>query len=221
MLNNKQNVLPLMPVFKRLIQNQVAEITKRSFLDAHAIGLHSLMLVDNPEGRVRMFYAATNHTLWCNDPSNLDMPFSIGFHSHNRHIQLVALKGVMTNWVIMPVTYKNEVKNTMNLSMFEYNSKIVTNDVCRFSHIVGNCRFITKRLTCFSKPSVITLNGNDLHTVYVPRGRDAAWLVIEGEVNETYQSVCYSNRRLDKCDFSHLYRRPTQSDILHIVDNVF
>lgn len=205
---------------KQLIRKNLDEVTNNSYLDAHAVGLHSLMVINKPDARVRMFFADHNHQMWFNDPDTLGVPLSIGFHSHNRHIQIRALKGVITNWVIAPVN-KNQQNHTLTLSKFAYNSQIIHNDGCRFSHIIDNCTFITKRLTTFASPSYITLDGNELHTVYVPRNQTAAWLVIEGAVNKQYEPVCYSNRRLDQCSFDHLYKRPTQSDILHIVDNVF
>lgn len=154
--------------------------------NCHVRGLWSVMLHDEFANRVRLFFADEDHELWLNDKSP-HVHNSVGFHAHHCDVTLVRVGGFVANVVCDGFTPSE------NGYFFacEYRSAIVDGfsvlkpregryDIVNMKH-----RFLTERGD-FMKSS-------DLHTVWVERGKRAAWLVFEGVEDPNYKSIMYTN----------------------------
>jgi hypothetical protein len=68
---------------------------RASFKNFHAVGLYSVMLLDEDGRRIRLFVARDGHTLWRNDPE-LDHPMSLGFFTAPCDASLEVLGGELS-----------------------------------------------------------------------------------------------------------------------------
>ena len=59
--------------------------------------------------------------------------------------------------------------------------------------------------TMLSHVGTVSMRASDLHTVYVPPGETAAWVVAEGAEDPAYRPVTYSDDKLENFDFAGLY----------------
>lgn len=165
----------------------------KAFRNCHADGLHSIVLHDETSNRVRIFYATANHSLWRNRAGHT---FSVAIHPHHCDIQLIGLFGKVMN-----DTYALVPNPNGDFYEQEYQSAITT----------GTGKMVMTGRRC--DPHLI--RGEDLenrsvympayqlHSIYVPPGKPAAWMVIEGAEDPAYVSTCWTNDKSP--DFTGLY----------------
>lgn len=55
------------------------------------------------------------------------------------------------------------------------------------------------------------MDASQLHTIYVPKGKTAAWWVLEGAEWPEYRHICYTNNT--NFDPSYLYEEMTDAEI--------
>lgn len=157
--------------------------------DCHVRGLDSIMLHEEPQNRIRMFYAHRDHELHLNDPRfDVQMPAqTLALHSHRCDVRLVPLFGPVMNYV---VDLREEPNGRFHEC--EYRSAIRQGE--------GRLERTGKRFAVDSMshsylnetPHGLALVACELHGVFVPEGCSAAWLVIEGEEDPEYDALCYT-----------------------------
>ena len=156
-------------------------IIGNSIKNCHVKGLHSIMLIDAPEQRIRLFYADNNHELYHDDEIHLAV------HGHHCDVTLVGIKGHVCNilYKINPEGYRRK--------KYEYVSKIKTGSGS-FKLVEGGTSSadISSREGLTAKVSIF-MPADMLHTVQVAKGISAAWFVIEGKEDTNYESVCYTD----------------------------
>ena len=167
------------------------EIAERSLMDCHAIGVDSLVLSEAP--MVRMFVTRENHTLWRNAHSH---PMSVGFHNHRTDLRLTSLSGTVYNITATPDD------SGVPLRGFTWESAIRggSGEFRDAGHSMGFAFASANLLWPVSQRAHV------LHTVYVPRGEIAAWIVEEADEDPYYEAFCYSNADLAAFDSGSLYR---------------
>ncbi len=154
--------------------------------NCHVHGLHSVVLHDEPGNRLRMFYAAPDHKMaWSGVPTE---PMPLAIHTHHCDVKLVGIMGRASSRC-----YRIDASSDLELQKCRFDSAITGG-----GQLVARGR--TRRLGLVgayqlggSDPSQ-WLEADELHTVAVPQGEEAAWLVIEGANDPDYQSVCYTNQ---------------------------
>lgn len=176
---------------KHLVDENMKEILEKSYRDCHCTGLHSIMLLESPGKTIRLYITDTNHEMWKN---HLDVyereKLSVAFHDHHCNLTLHCIKGSLTNWSI----WHKKTGNIIALKPYTYQSAIIKGQgkifpikdpsTCLFNHGVLNTL----------KPGMsLPLHATDIHTVYIKRRQEAAWLVYEGEENRHYSSILYTN----------------------------
>lgn len=207
---------------EHLVRHRIDAITNQSYLNCHVTGLHSIMLIDTPGQRVRLFYADTNHELWRNEPTRFkEKGLAIGFHPHHCDLTLKVVQGKVLNWVVTEIPNTQSTNRPLILNRYLHESAITQKGKISFSLISRDHHFTTKRLAVIGETIAIRLGANELHTVAVPEGESAAWLVMEGREDAEYDPFCYSNTDLEKVDFSKLYQKPTTRDVIKILNRVF
>lgn len=160
--------------------------------NCHVMGLHSLMLQDEPGNRIRMFVATSSHQLHPG-PGDEDMPLAV--HPHHCDVTLINLYGAPVNHIYRRelgpgswdrCSYSSGVTGTPSLKV-----------VCRDIHLARQERHYLNKEGTFMPAST-------LHAISVPVSSAAAWLVLEGQEDPNYESYCYTKN--PKFDPTHLYQ---------------
>lgn len=190
-----------------IYKSELGVIARNSLVDCHVKGMDSIVFDNTPGKRVRAFIAQKDHTLWQNLPVHGER-LSLAIHSHHCDLVLSPIFGYSAN--ITPKGYPNAGEGSM-YPAWKYQSQITT----------GNGGFVrlsepgyfSLYATTLHEP--IEMKARDIHTWYVPYGREAAWLVREGKEDVKYDSTCWSDADLTKFDTSSLYQ-PMPVDYLKI-----
>jgi len=172
-------------------------LVTNSIINCHAVGLDSIMLKPSPN-MLRIFVVRENHTLWRNNPDT-DEPWSIGLHPHHCDITMVPIHGRITN-IVLGTTGPQK-----KLHQFEYRTGIVNRVGAFKSAKQSGFGYVNKDVRVVLKHEPLRfpqfMAAKQMHSVYVPKGQRAAWLICEGREWPEYQPVTLSNHRLDK-DYS-------------------
>lgn len=150
---------------------------------------------------VRVYVAHENHTLWQNDPNNFETPMSLGLHQHRTSITMIPLFGQIENVLFTLDGVRR------NLLGFKYSSAI-RDGAGGFERVAEQQEFELVRQP-LQYPRFML--GSENHSVFVPRGQTAAWMIAEGMNSYSYSPLMFSNDpNLEHADFSHLYQPLTQ-----------
>jgi hypothetical protein len=173
---------------------------KMSLINCHAVGMDSIVFKESSP-MIRAFVARPDHTLWRNMP-HLEYSFSVAIHQHRQDITMVPIFGEICNVLFTGVS------RDKLLHAYEYDSQILGGK--------GGFRRVPKEVTVGLKMEPLRfpkfMRGDIFHSVYVPQGKAAAWLICEGAPNQKYDSVCYTNdAELEQADFSALYQPMTEA----------
>jgi hypothetical protein len=173
----------------------LGQIAAKSLRNCHAEGLDSIMFDDTPEDRVRCFVAHESHNLYRNSAGN---KLSVAFHSHHCDVKLVPIFGEV--WNVSTIG----ANGGLVYQAYEYHSEI-TNGSGSFKRahedLDWRVRLVGHELT---RP--FQMAAKDVHTVFVPADKSAAWFVYEGAEDPDYNGLAWSNDDLGKFDFSPLYK---------------
>lgn len=197
-------------LIKHLWNNNREEVLASSFLNCHVKGLHSIMLLDQPGARIRMFVTSKHHEMWRNNPRT-SRALSLGFHQHRTDLVLETVQGCFINHTmsIWPAW------DTVELDRFAYSSKIVDGEV-GFKRI-GRSVVSLHNPSCYGPGHTVAMHASEYHTVEVPWGLRAAWLVYEGSAWSEYSSHVYTNADLEAFDGKGMYERATPRQIQELL----
>lgn len=170
--------------------------------NCHAFGLHSLVLEKKANGNLRRIFVARKwHELWKNEFSSFGnypkFDLSVAVHPHHCGVNLLVVAGSITNY---------ECVEGKGISLAEY---------LYSSPITGQAGFFAKQrdaeLTVVETTHIfqgqsISLLPRQLHTVFVEKGTESAWVVEESGEDPNYVPRCFSNAPLESFSFDGLYR---------------
>lgn len=165
------------------------------------------MLLCSPGKTIRLFVAVPGHPLWKN---TWKQELSVGFHGHHCEVTLAVHTGTVGNWRIRLVE-----NGPLDFWRYRYESAITK----------ANPSFVQEREVTAEALSYEIMHsgqseympGSDLHTIYVPPDELAAWFVFEGREDANYDPATYSNADLEAFDFSNLYKKPTDLDVISLL----
>lgn len=199
-------------LIEHLLTNNFEEIHKKSLINCHAKGLHSIMLLESPGKTIRLFYSEENSELISNTPSSFDQNnMSIAFHKHHCNVTLQVVKGDIINWIV-----KKDLNGSLETKEWIYNSGI--SESISFTEVKEKVMLTTEKVDFLREGGIKIMKAGDIHTVGVLPNKAAAWLVFEGLENDKYESNCWSNKKdLNTTDFSELYKKPTYQQIFKIL----
>lgn len=196
-------------LIKHLVENNMPEILEKSLLNCHVIGVHSIMLLNSPGKTIRLYVADKNHELYKNVPES-GMYMSVAYHPHHCNITIQVTAGILRNDTV------EETESGLRLNKFLYNSEI-TNGKIGFTK-TGSCLVSVVRTDCVYANDSISLEADEIHTVSVEKNEVSAWLVFEGKEDANYKPYCLSNADLENQSFDQLYQKPTQDDIIRLLN---
>lgn len=197
-------------LIKHLLENNREEILSKSLMNCHAIGLHSIMLLESPGKTIRLFIAMPYHELWKNLPADFDENrMSIGFHPHHCNITLHCIMGRFHNWTVKENVWGYSVKK------FEYKSKINGGEFGVTP--IGFPLINSTSQRWVYENEVVSMRANEIHTVGVEKGKVAAWFVYEGKEDPSYKPYLYSNHDIDKEGKKDLYQKMPFIDVEYLL----
>lgn len=198
-------------LIKHLWRTNRVDALTFSFMNCHAKGLHSIMLMNKPGGRIRLFVTSKDHEMWRNDPERLDVPFSIGFHQHRTDLVLETIKGVFMNTLMFRQPSWDSGPQIAKLDRYDYSSEIVDGKI-DFRWADRESVFIEPLKAVFVG-QWIRLPAQHYHTVCVPRGMVSAWLVYESDEWDGYIPQTFTNAPLENFAGDGLYQRATFAQV--------
>lgn len=175
-------------LIKSLVNLASDEVLELARFDCHVKGLHSIP-VENNDGKLkRLFFTSQKHELYKNcDISGL----VLGAHSHRYDLQLTGLVGD---------SYNVMIERGEGVRVFEH---------CYFneSRIVNSGETLA-RISSIEKLGRVFLPHSLIHTIYVPRGTLACWMVEERKTRSDHTVLLRSDDQPVVCG----YRKPESAD---------
>jgi len=201
-------------LIKHYFKNNQKEVLAKSFLNCHIKGLHSIMLSDSPGKMIRLYITDKNHELREN---------VLSVHSHHCNLTLICMHGLFMNKEYSEVDPDAGSKENSSLlytfNKFKYVSAIKEGE-SKFL-LLGEQILRYKNIEYVYQGHSLYLEADQLHSVHVNQGEIAAWLVLEGEEDPDYESVCYSTNNLENSiDNTALYVRPTLFEIEMLLQSI-
>ena len=186
--------------------NTIENIASRSLSNCHVPGLHSLVLDATPGTMVRMFYAAGDHSLWLNEvrDGKFVHDMSLAMHGHHCDLDLVPIVGHFQN--ITTRIAQDLHQSDILLDSFKWTSYINTG---KGNFEPTGTERLLKPVSNIYEDRRACMRADDLHTVFVERNTEAAWLVFEGREDPDYNALSYSNVDLGKFTTDGLYHKMT------------
>lgn len=206
---------------RHLVRENLQDVAENSFLNCHAKGVHSFMINEYPGKSIRVFFATSEHDLARNHDVAINRvigarPMSVAFHTHRRNLLLETILGSVTNVTAVEDPGANF---PLKLKKFEYKSKILDGKM-EFVLINEESPLVITQVNPLGEGQSKYLASNELHTIVVPHGQRAAWLVFEGNEDNMYRSDCFSNADLDKLSDEGLYIKPTEEQTRQILGSI-
>lgn len=191
----------------KISKDRLQWMVSKSLVNCHCPGVDSIMFDDRKESYRRAFIATPYHHLWKNMPP---LSFSLGLHPHHCDITLQKIFGNPFNVRVAELqTLPGEFRKGPRLEAYEFRSPI-RGETGRFVPL-----YQIKKFDFYFEPfEEIHLKAHELHTIYLPRGEEAAWYVFEGQEDSNYRPICWSNDDLQDLDFSMLYQPMTMNQLL-------
>ena len=193
---------------KHLREHHAHEIMSKSYRNCHVRGLDSILLLDSPEHRIRLFVARPEHELWKNTPRTLG---SLAAHPHHCDITIEMTHGTLTNY-----TYRKQENG--RFVGYSYRSAILDGaGSFRYHHLVLPVAF-EGATTHDPRCQPLVLAAHTIHSVQVAKGRSAAWFVYEGHEDQHYAALSYSDQNLEQTSFEGLYESMTLAQIMEALE---
>lgn len=152
------------------------------YRNCHVQGLDSIVISRYPDGRpfTRIFFTRPEHVLHKNFPGS--EAYSLGFHTHKSDLILTRLKGEVFQVECRPF---NEDNGDWNHYKFR------TQVIGEVKPVLIGKAYVS--VHSFYQFDSIKMRAADFHSIYVPEGQEAAWLVTEGELTKSYNDSMYTN----------------------------
>ncbi len=164
------------------------------YKNCHAKGVDSIILSITP--MIRFFYAHKNHKLW--------KIGDVGFHSHKTRLRIKRKHGLPRNHFFKFGTGKTVLRS------FDYKSAIVGSGEFKDNKIKYH-----GTIESFEFDDII-LN-DEYHTITVPKGESASWVVYELDQNCNYRNLTLSTKDLTKFSFKNMYIEMNKEQTLEIL----
>lgn len=154
-------------------------LPSKSRAECHTPGVDSVVLYDGPDGMIRFYlaYAGSNNLHQLVGP---DGNFTVGIHNHRYRIAKIPLNQPINNITTSPVAWDYGV----GCYLYEYEFRSALKGEGMEAILVGQRRMRLPQPDLILPGEVVIMEPCELHTVGVPRTKDAAWLVVEGRPQE-------------------------------------
>lgn len=182
--------------------NNREQVLQSSYMNCHVRGLHSVMLLNEPGKRVRLFVTDIEHQLWKNYPYS-GKRMSVGYHGHHCDITIEVVKGAVGN-VELGLT-----PGSLVLQEFMYRSKLL-NKAPSFEPTDQLYSFVANN-RILRPGDHHSMAATDYHSVAIEAGHIASWVVYEGKDDPNYVSNMFTNWDMKDFSFDGLYKPMDES----------
>lgn len=198
-----------------LLQTNMEEIVKSSYINCHVHGLHSIMIVDKPGSRVRMYVAESGCALKDCTPDKIKFggKLPLGFHAHHCALTFEIVKGVLNNWIVFPSSFGGNYKG---FNSYRFKSPILE-ETGGFDLVGKDLFMITDKVERLYEGHITRMEADQIHTVSIDETKITSWIVYEGKENPDFQNLTFSNIDLLNGHFEGLYIKPDADDIMRII----
>lgn len=196
-------------LISHLIREHLPQIAAQSLMNCHVRGLHSIMFLNTPEQRIRLYIATPEHELWKN---NIDTLGSLAAHPHHCNITIHCIKGAVVN-----LEYRPD-KNGKYLA-FRYMSAITMGEGA-FHARPWFSPVSYSQMRAIGEGKSLELPANLIHSVSALPGCLTAWFVYEGREDKNYTSLSYSNQPLEETSFDGLYGKISEQEVVGLLEQV-
>lgn len=193
-----------------LIRNADDDALLMSRRNCHVKGLHSLVFKNDDGMLSRMFMTTPDHEM--HENFNLETgDFSLGVHDHKYDLSLVGVKGRAVNLEFMRVeddlVAMSDSPDEIRLprpvkEKFLYRKHAYTSTNKMSEPIIINQGGRNLKLFAYENINRLFIRHTTLHTVYVPKGEKACWIVYEGKVEQETTNL-YTNRPISETSGSY------------------
>jgi len=166
-----------------LLSNSNSLLLSDSWANYGCNGLYCLTLKQNGPFKTRLFVCSTEHKLWKNNLRQSFKtlhPITIPVHSHKTDIEVKVVNGFVWSAEFSPKTHAKRQDNEFKFTKF-VNRKKVGTETLRLKHFRSMTIDQTHKF-----PSDV------LHTVYVTKWQNSAWVVQESAPSEDYDGIFYT-----------------------------
>ncbi len=204
---------------RELIRKNAALVVKLSRTNCHVKGLHSLVVDQDDQGRLRRIFFTTPYSEIQERDGEADQafpPLRLSAHDHRYALQLTMLRGTMKHWILRPGGHGVGPAEGHKLwtKQFRYQSPLIDGHQGAFRQ-TGTGTFHLEDFRVLSRHSFngprVTLPASVIHTVATV-GHFVAWEVQEGRPAKAYKGFAYSNENLEAFPFEQHYQ--TLPDLL-------
>ncbi len=202
----------LRTMIQHLLDNNKQEILSRSIMHCHLKGLHSIMLLESPGKTIRLYVVDDPTSISKNTHDHLlaGHPLTLAFHPHHCNLTLICIAGEIQNWCIQSWN-PSFGDHVLYLHSWKYQSQILTGEM-GFTKM-GEVSMASRIPQDLTPGQAVFMDAKEIHTVScaVP----SAWIVMEGQEDPTYESVCYSNN--DIVVDQDLYQPMSEEDLMRLL----
>lgn len=190
---------------KNIITQDYDKIRNNTLLNCHTIWLHSIVLSNKNWLLTRVFLTDKNHDMRKNNYENwLKEKLSIAIHPHHVSLNIYPIK-----WIIYNILFSTNIVNSniVDINKYKWVSKIL-NWKWWFEFLwKDEIYFIKKELITENNCQTCTMEWQELHTIYVPKWQESAWIITELSENKNYNWYNYSNYNLSQRNDDGLYKK--------------
>lgn len=171
--------------------------------------MHSIPLYVNEKGQhIRFFFTTKDHVL------HRTKPLPLAIHPHRFDLKFTMLKGTLMNETF-EVANKGEL-STILTDKYRFKSEILTGDGM-FEKVEEGVGLRLLGATAYTLGDSFSMRSDELHTVSVPRGTIAAWLIEESDATGPYEPISYSDNDLNVWNKDLLYKDILDIDVIAIL----
>ncbi len=199
-------------LIKHLWRTNREQILRNSLSNCHAVGVNSIVLLDEPGRRIRLFTATKNHELYRNGPLSLS-EMSVAFHPHHCDIDIEVIKGPIINRI-----FRIDENGPLRLTAWRYHSKL-RGEQPGFEEI-GPVHGFGSRMYLLDEGHVSEMKSTDIHTIVTGISSMPAWLIYEGAEDPNYQPVCYSDADLTQWTGEGMYQPMTEAAVTATIEGL-
>lgn len=176
----------------------------KSRLNCHNQGLHSIVFAEGVGGCLhRVFLTTPDHRMHLNCDLGA-MP--LGLHDHWYNLSLECVHGIVVN---VSVGVDPQCAEGVLLNKFQYFNPEVQTPDGNVSATINKLEVLTPDPSC----NFIRLGHEQLHTIFVPEGKQAAWIVREGARAKDKDFVTLlTHQAIPECGYGNF------DDVKHVLE---
>ena len=176
-----------------LMESNRDHVDKNSYLNCHAVGLHSIGIFSNKTTGLRIFIANHHHNLSDNTPHvGKVRPMSIGFHRHRRDIMLQHLHGDPITNIGASIDPEFEY-GSVPLHIYHLPSSIVDGKGMAPKRLKKPVYANNIHIRPLTKEGIF-MRSIQWHTVNLPSYRWSIWAVHEGAYAGSHDPLCATDK---------------------------